>query len=345
MQTKTTQADLDQILLATEPTEDQLLRIVADDYRQSQKTRVAKGEQLRSIMQGRDQSDPTPEIEQLQKMERLGLLDLLLGELREPGEELKLNAVVDEWLKAVRTGVLDAPSRYLAESYRRAFKAERAAYDEMLPLLESHPAWEWMGQIRGIGPTLGAQLLARLDIRMARNASSFWKYCGLATVPGQRWHCEECGWTGIFPAGHKITGKHKGCKELAEQTHTAEDGIRAAQPKAEAGKPRDYDAEAKRLCYLLGTQWLKSGDKSFFAKEYRRKRKFYDAERAGWEDGRKHKSALRVTEKLFLSLLYHYWCEAIGEEPGLTYAEQELGHQGVVTPQEVLDWEAAAKAA
>lgn len=307
-----------------------ILRLLSDDYSAAQTRRVARGEQIRAIAQGRDQQQGG------EYLKRLGYLPVVRGE-----KEVKTAA--DVLLAAILKKQTDEPNAYLATSYRRDWEAERAAFAEMEPALEQHPAWAWMGQVRGVGPTLGAKLLSRLDIDKADSASSFVLYCGLSTVPGQEWWCAKCGYVGIFPETYTVTGRHKGCKELAVRRRGSEAGIRAAMPKAERGEKRGYDAFAKKTLYLLATSWLKAGGKSFYNKVYRDKVAYYDRERPGWEKGRKHYSALRAAEKLFLNHLFEAWCLAIGREPKAPYAEQVLGHTGLVSPVEVLEWEERAK--
>jgi hypothetical protein len=301
-----------------------LLRIIADDYDQSQRVRVGKGEQIRAIAQGRDQQDPT-------YLASLGFYPVMKGD-----KEVASGA--DLLLKAILKGETDEPHHYLASAYRAAYASERAAFNTMGEALADHPAWSWMSQVRGVGPTLGAKLLSRLDLDRADNASSFWCYCGLATVPGQQWKCDSCGYVGIFPATHQVTGKHKGCKNLAHLTAGPDDGVRAAQPRAEKGQKRGYDAFAKKTMYLLASSWLKAGPASFYNHLYRTKVSFYERERPGWEKGRRHYSALRHAEKVFLSHLYEAWCEAVGRVPKPSYVESTMGHE-VVRASEVMEWE------
>jgi len=224
-----------------------LLRVIVDDYDAAQRTRIAKGEQIRAIAQGRDQQDPG-------YLASLGFVDE-----EEDGEVLK--SAADFLLEAILRNETDEPSPSLAWAFRQQHASERMAFSKMDENLEPHPAWGWMSAVRGVGPTLGAKLLSRLDITKAHNASSFWSYCGLTTVPGQEWHCEKCGWVAIFPEGYNVTGSHKGCKSLAVKRRGFVDGIRAAQPKAEKGQKRDYDAFAKKTLYLLASSWLKAGSK------------------------------------------------------------------------------------
>ncbi len=182
------------------------------------------------------------------------------------------------------------------------------------------------------------------------------------TVPGQRWQCGDCGYVGIYPATYNVTGVHAGCPHKATLTdvhpesgiplvpseglHPPEmSNIRAAQPKPPRGEKATYDAYAKKVMYLAATSWLKSGPKSFYQRVYRDKVAYYERERPGWSKGRRHYSALRVAEKLFLSHLYEAWSKAIGREPVECYASKHLNHDGISTPEEVLEWEARASQA
>lgn len=291
----------------------EMLRIVADDYDQAQRVRVAKGEQIRSIVRGVDLAATEP-----------GFDD------------------ADALLDAIKRGEADLPHPYLSWAYRRSWEQERRAYDEMIGLVSEHPAWPWLDKVKGIGPTLACKILARLDIERASSASSFSCYCGLGTVPGKMYRCETCGRTDIYPEGFDVTGKHKGCKTISVQVAGPEDGIRAAQPRAGRGQTRSYDAYAKKVMYLIAGQFIKLPGKSWYEDQYRAKRNYYERERPGWEKGRKHYSALRHIEKLFLSHLYEVWCEAIGRDAAPPYAQAHLAHDGIVSPWEVIEWEKRA---
>lgn len=308
-----------------------LLRIIADDYDQAQRSRIAKGEQIRAIAQGRDQQSAGV------YLSSLGFLPVVRG-------DKTVKTAADVLLESILKNKTDEPHIYLASSYRNSYTMERNSFDHMSEALEKHVAWvEWLQHVRGIGPTFGAKLLSRLDLDQANNGSSFWCYCGLSTVPGQRWQCSTCGYVGIHPATHNVTGKHKGCKSLATLTHTSSDGIRAAQPRSERGVKRTYDAFAKKTLFLIASGFLKSGKKSFYNKIYREKRAYYERERQGWEKGRIHLSALRTVQKLFLSHLYEAWCIAEGRKPVPSYAAAVLHHEGIVSAADVLQWEERAK--
>lgn len=298
-----------------------LLRVVSDDYDQAQRVRVAKGEQIRAILQGKDNPSSDPALRPYDLVS-LGYSDKIdpKGKVIKSKEDYLLESIL-------RDPSFTIPNPYLCSAYRRAWEAERHAYNQMSSLLSTHPAWPWMSRIRGVGPTLGAKLLSRLDLSLAHTPSSFWLYCGLSTVPGQRYECAKCGWVGVFPATFQVTGKHSGCKGFAARTTDPDDiSPRAAQPKSEKGQPRPYDSFAKKTIYLIIMSCLKSGSRSFYATHYRQKVAYYDRERIGWEKGRKHYSAIRVAGKLFLSHLHEAWSRAEGKQGVMPYSITHLGH-------------------
>ena len=332
----------------------EMLRIVADDYDQAQRVRVAKGEQIRSIVRGVDLAVVGPQYADFRQRLRAAKVGdrVSLGTLsvrvkpstanRHLTETQALKHVIDVLLKHIKQGDTDQPHPYLAWTYRASCDYEQRAFEEMMGLVTEHPVWPWMDAVNGIGPTLACKLLARFDIERASSASSFWCYAGLGTVPGRQYRCPECGRTDIYPETYDVSGKHKGCKGISVETAGPDDGVRAAQPRAERGEKRSYDAYAKKTLYLVAGQFIKLPGKSWYEDAYRRKRSYYERERPGWEKGRKHYAALRHIEKLFLSHLYEAWCEAVGKEAARPYAEVHLGHTDIVGPWDVVEWERKA---
>lgn len=80
-------------------------------------------------------------------------------------------------------------------------------------------------------------------------------------------------------------------------------GGRAAQPSRASG-------ELKRVCHALGTSLVRAG--GAYARIYRQERARLDETRPAWACERKHLTALRKMEKLFLSHLWLVWREALG---------------------------------
>jgi len=181
----------------------------------------------------------------------------------------------------------------------------------------------------------------------------------MTTVPGHRYECETCGLSQAYPVSYNVTGKHKtlgktsACKgELvqAEAFNEATGQPRAAQPKPGRGQKALYDQYAKKIMWQIGTSFLKSGGP--YERFYRKERNKLEREKVGWADGRKHNTALRKMEKLFLSHLWEIMqngsqkerdAKSVSEpkEPKTNgssepYAMAHLGHDGYIGPWEMI---------
>lgn len=307
------------------------LRWLADSYEQAQRIRIETGERLRAVLQGRDET----------------FVPLGSVEAPEDGDPYWIDPDGNSWadadkvLTAIKAGDNTGPVPILGRTYRRHHTEERELYRDMMSALKAHPAWEWLEKVRGIGPTLGCKILARLDLEKAPNPSSFWAYCGLATVPGEKYCCETCGLVRAWPVGYNVTGTHTSlggsgkCKGSLVKVAGPDDGVRCAQPKARRGEKASYDAYAKKIMYLVATSFLKAGGP--YEEFYRRERAKAERERPGWADGRKHHLALRKTEKLFLSHLWATWREAVGLSPVGPWIQEHGEHEGMIDPSEMVE--------
>ncbi len=285
------------------------LRWIADAYEQAQRTRIQTGERIRAVVQERDE---TWEVE---------------TEL--PGD-------ADELLKQIRQGLTDGPVPLLGRTFRRHWEAEQELAEAMKQSLQQHPAWPWLERVRGVGPTLAGKLVARLDATKADTPSAFWAYCGLATVPGTEYRCAECGYVAAYPVSYRVSGTHmrlgssRKCTGALEVSRGPEEGVRVAQPKPARGERASYDQYAKTVCYLIGASFLKSG--GAYADYYRREKAKLERDRPGWPAARRHLTALRKTEKLFLSHLWLVWREALVLPLTEPYAHAVQDHESLIDP-------------
>ena len=332
---------------------DGMIRWLADAYEQAQRIRIETGERLRAIVQGRDTSfevqgvllpavdgdaeaEPgTPEYEGGPAL----WVDDTTGEERD----------ADETLDAIAEGDTLGPVPILGRTYHRHAQEERELYKAMHGALQSHVAYPWLSRVKGIGPTLACKMLARFDPTRAEYASSFWSYAGLDTVPGALYRCATCGVERSFPVSYTVTGDHKvggaGAKACAGKlTLVVGAEVRVAKPRAAGGMKRSYDAYAKKVMYLVATSFLKSPG-SAYEQHYRKHRARLEVERPHWPDGRKHLTALRIVEKLFLSHLWQVWREALGLPTPAPWIEAHGGHDATsrIEPWSMVEPEKAAK--
>jgi len=286
--------------------EAQELRSIAAAFESAQAQRLKTGEQIRSLIgnrEGRETGDGR----------------------RETGAEIQSRgaADVEALLARIRAGGTSGSAPALADAYRSQWNEERDLLRVLTERIARHPAWPWLGRVRGLGPSLSARLLARLEIERAPTPSSFWSYCGLATVAARLYRCEECGYELSLPAGrhlrsvHRVPGSARPCASMLAAI--GEGTRRVAQPRPSRGESAPYDREAKKLCYLIGTSFVRQGDA--YRRYYNEQRARLDASKPDWIPRRRHLTALRMTEKLFLAHLWLVWREQLGLPVTAPYAD------------------------
>lgn len=289
------------------------LRWIADAYEQAQRVRLETGERIRAILQGRD----------------------------ERADDGATNRGAAATLNAIRRGETDGPVVLLGRTYRRHWEAEQELRRAMNTALAAHAAWPWLSRVKGIGATLAAKLLARLDVHRAPHPSSFWSYCGLATVPGIEYRCRVCGLRASYPVRYKVKLAHNRPDTKSQCTgellpaRGPEHNVRVAQPKPASGEKASYDQYAKKVCYLIGVSFIRSN--SAYGEFYRRERARLEVERRGWTAGRIHYAALRKTEKLFLAHLWVVWRRAVGASVETPYAQAVLGREDYIPPEAMVE--------
>jgi hypothetical protein len=226
-------------------------------------------------------------------------------------------------LARIRSGSTPGPVPALGEAYRRQWNEERELLGRLNERIARHPAWPWLERVRGIGPSLSARLLARLEIERAPTPSSFWSYCGLATVAAQVFRCAECGYELSLAVGRQLRSGHRVPNTSEPCTGTllaaGEGARRVAQPRPSRGENAPYDREAKKLCYLIGISFVRQGDS--YKRYYDEQRSRLDVAKPDWIPRRRHLTALRMTEKLFLAHLWLVWREQLGLPVTAPYAD------------------------
>ena len=283
--------------------ETQELRSLAAAFESAQAQRLRTGEQIRLLVGNRESGIGNRETR---------------GAGRGGGA-----ADIEALLARIRAGGASGPAPGLADAYRRQWNEERDLLRLLTERIARHPAWPWLVRVRGVGPSLSARLLARLEIERAPTPSSFWSYCGLATVAAQLYRCSDCGYELSLPAGRHLRSAHRGPGTGLPCAGTlapiGEGTRRVAQPRPSRGENAPYDREAKKLCYLIGTSFVRQGDA--YRRYYNEQRARLDASKPDWIPRRRHLTALRMTEKLFLAHLWLVWREQLGLPVTAPYAD------------------------
>ena len=259
------------------------LRLLYQLYEDAQRSRIAHGERLRALFQGRS-------------FDGLGVV---------AGDP-------DSLLRTIARGESVGAPRVLEKAYWRASEDESDAALALRTEIEAHPAWQWMSAQRGVGELLAARLLSRLDVTRARTPSAFWAYCGLATIPGAAYRCSRCELEVGIPAGYKLGENHftrGGSRQCSGHLELiTEAATRVAPRRSVAGGRNTYDAHARKSCYLIGVSMLRCS--SDYRAYYDAERERLARERGGWTPKRSHLAALRKMEKAFLRDLWVEWRKA-----------------------------------
>ena len=261
------------------------LRLLYRLFEDAQRARIAHGERLRAFLQGR----------------------LFAGS----GETSR---DVEALLTQIQRGNSVGAPVLLERAFARAADEEEMLAAELRDAVEGHAAWNWLEQQRGIGHLLAARLLSRLDVRRASTPSSFWAYCGLATVPGSTYRCAKCGLEVGYPTGYRVNATHQsraGSRECKGELLLVADqrSTRVAPRRTVAGGRTTYDAQARKSCYLIGVSLLRT--RSDYRSHYDAERERLGELRSGWTPKRCHLSALRKMEKAFLRDLWLAWRRAV----------------------------------
>lgn len=265
-------------------------------FERAQATRVATGEQLRAVLQGRNAkwaADAGPVAHEVDA------------------------AVVEATLTSVRRGEGDGPVALLGAAYRRHWQEEQYMLRTLNALVTEHPTWPWIARVRGFGPTLSARLLSRLRIERAATPSAFWAYCGLGTVPARHYACDVCGTTMTRSAPpttpHRARNRTVACGGTLRPVPLAPGApaVRAAPSRPRRGERAGYNPVARVACYLLGVSILRRGGR--YREYYRERRAALDVSRPEWTAMHRHRAALRAMEKLVLAHLWIVWREAVAQ--------------------------------
>jgi hypothetical protein len=261
------------------------LRLLYQIYEEAQRGRIAHGERLRAILQGRSLSI-------------------------QPGSI----ADADSILKRIGRGETAGAPRLLERAYSRAMTDEICAAEALREAIETHAAWPWLSSVKGVGHLLAARLLSRLDIARAKTPSAFWAYCGLGTIAGIAYRCSQCTLEVAYPIGYLPRGPHRallGTRTCPGKLEAVPDNhaTRVAPRRAIIGGRGGYDARARESCYLVGVSMLRCG--SDYRSIYDSERERLAIMRPGWTLKRCHLSALRKMEKAFLRDLWVAWRRAV----------------------------------
>ena len=162
--------------------------------------------------------------------------------------------------------------------------------------IETHPAWPWLQQIRGVAASSAASVVGLLDIHKAPTPSSFIKFCGYGLTHSD---CEKCAGSGYIDG-------------MGPCVDCGGDGTIAMRDRLQKGHKAPFNKKAKSMVWRLVDLQVKL--RGPYRVTYDDAKHSYKTTRPDWTPGHIEAAARRKAAKLFLSHLWHVWAEAEGLE-------------------------------
>lgn len=211
----------------------------------------------------------------------------------------------------------DIGNEFLETSYGQIKETEEYLKKTITKLYKKCPEYQWLKDIKGIGPTIGAILITEIDIVKAVNVSKIWQYAGLN--PGTT-------------VGKKVKGKDKDGKIVLETTGEL---IRGDRLTAGFIAPYNKFLKTKLLGVLAGSFIKTAPDSPYTKLYYDYKNRLENSDKPcgttgkTWKEttpGHRNNAAKRYMIKIFLQDYYAHVREIYGLPVRCPYQEEYLGH-------------------
>lgn len=261
------------------------------------------------------------------------------------------------WIAAKERDGLD-PSKRARKLFADMEAQERAAKRMALDIVSFTAIWgEFFENVSGVGERLATALIAEIgDVSRFDTVTKLWAYGALIA----QYTIAECA------NGHKLimsSDNHKECPIFGNKDNEPCGGkleyverVEGKAPKRRSGHHYVFNTQLKKICWQVGEQLVKQGDK-FYRDIYDKAKVYYanKAKKEGLEvipadvlkkkkkaDKEKyitilhiHNRAKRKMVKMFMSNLWEAWrlCEGLDARP--PYVIEKLGHQGYIQWAEI----------
>ncbi len=227
---------------------------------------------------------------------------ILLSNLRVSYKKITDGVVSMTPRKFKKAGLISRYSELvLVTQYVNLVEAEETAFKQLKYALDEFPIWtEFLKDVKGIGPTMGAVVIASFDIHKAQYPSSLHAYAGLDVVNG--------------------AGRSRKKEHLVDQTYIDADG------KEQTKKGISFNPFVKtKLVGVLGSSFVKT--KGVYRDIYDNYKNRITNMPAHAEKTKAHinNMAIRYTVKRFLVDLYVEWRKLEGLPVAEEYSKAKLG--------------------
>ena len=211
--------------------------------------------------------------------------------------------------------------------FENAQNFERDIERLIVKQLKHHALYnQYLALITGIGPMLGAGLIAYIDdIENYKHASSLWQYAGY----GANRFCPKCK-KPTFVEKKFSTGKISKQLQPFEKCPVCNSTTKFIIQKRTSGYLINWNPRLKQMAWKAGKSFVKQSPKrSKYRKLYTSIKKAERRRHPDYSDGHIDNATMRKVVKIFLVHLWQTWRRQLGLETSEPYTKQLLGHSTV----------------
>lgn len=94
----------------------------------------------------------------------------------------KLRISLDNRIRA--GNYIESEHSVFKNHFTRFENLEKEMLKYIRDLLKAYEIWEWLEEIKGVGPTIAGVIISEIDIHKADTVSALWRFCGLDVIDG-----------------------------------------------------------------------------------------------------------------------------------------------------------------
>lgn len=239
----------------------------------------------------------------------------------------------------------NSPEPFVASLVSRLEDLEGDIFKRMKLVVKDHPAWPWLSEVKGIGPTLATKILGLIgDIEKFSSVSKLWSFAGYGLtengerqrpVKGERLTYNRRLKTALYLAGDSFIKSRSPYRDLYDARKRIYRLKKQIRPMQEIlgldteGLPDRATTEGKKAWDVL----IKKTNAEAGAPR----------DEACWSDGHVDNAARRYMVKIFLSHIWVVWREAEGLPTTDPFVIAHQPEPGVIHTHVIDPWEFASK--
>jgi hypothetical protein len=277
------------------------LRVLTKSIYDLQKLRISTGNRIAGNFRAKLGQEPGQKLEENEAKKIIKQLSAEYARLTDGIVALTPKQI--SLLVRRKDGVIDNEIEFrLIQSYIYLYDQEKKALATFDKLLDEFPIWsEFLVNVKGVGPTMGAVIISELDPHKAQYVSSFWKYAGI-------------------DVGQDGKGRSRKKEHLVDCTYMDAEG----NEQIKKGITFNPFLKTKLVGVLAGSFLKAKADYADIYYNYRN-RLLNHPEHKEKTKLHQHRMANRYMIKIFLMNLWTTWRRLEGLPVTLPYHEAKLG--------------------